>query len=340
VSSVDVAAAVLWVGVIAYSVFGGADFGAGFWDLVAGDADDGEGPRALIDRAIGPVWEANHVWLIFCLVMLWTGFPPAFTAVMTTLSVPLSLAAFGVVLRGAGFAFRKVTVAASGRRAYGAVFAFSSLLTPFSMGMVAGGIASGRVPLRSAPSARWSSWLNPTSLLGGVLAVAVCAYLAAVLLVGDARRFDEEQLVEYFTRRALGSGIVTGVAAFVGVFVLAVDAPTLYHRLLGRALPLVVASGLCGAATLYCVARRQHRLATPARALAALAVASVVAAWGVAQYPNILIGSLTLEAAAAPSITLKWLIGIAAVAVAILVPSFALLYSLDQRNLLDDTPAR
>src|SRR5205807_4698936 len=127
-------------------VFGGAGFGAGFWDLAAGGAERGRPPRALVDQSIGPVWEANHVWLIFCLVVLWTAFPTAFSAIMTTLYVPLGLAALGIVLRGSGFAFRKFVLRTAEQRVTGVAFAASSVITPFFFGTVAGGIASGRVP--------------------------------------------------------------------------------------------------------------------------------------------------------------------------------------------------
>src|SRR5437763_7613872 len=142
------AAVVLFTGVVAYAVFGGADYGAGFWDLTSGGAESGRRPRHLVDLALAPVWEANHVWLIFCLVMLWTGFPVAFAAITTTLYLPLGLAALGIVVRGSGFAFRKVVVRTDQQRAAGAAFAASSVITPFFLGAVAGGIASGRVPTR------------------------------------------------------------------------------------------------------------------------------------------------------------------------------------------------
>src|SRR3954463_12140908 len=142
------AAVVLFVGVVAYAVLGGADYGAGFWDLTAGGARRGREPRHLIDETLAPVWEANHVWLIFCLVMLWTAFPRAFAAIMTTLYLPLGLAALGIVVRGSGFAFRKVVVRTSYQRLAGAAFAASSVVTPFFLAAVGGGIASGRVPLR------------------------------------------------------------------------------------------------------------------------------------------------------------------------------------------------
>src|SRR3954451_4496121 len=140
------AAVVLFVGVVAYAVLGGADYGAGFWDLTAGGARRGREPRHLVDESLAPVWEANHVWLIFCLVMLWTGFPRAFAAIMTTLYVPLGLAALGIVGRGGGSAFRKLMGRTDQRRVAGAPFASSSVPVPFFLGAVAGGIASGRVP--------------------------------------------------------------------------------------------------------------------------------------------------------------------------------------------------
>jgi cytochrome d ubiquinol oxidase subunit II len=335
-TAADATAVVLWVGVIAYAVFGGADFGAGFWDLLAGGPERGERPRALIDRAITPVWEANHVWLIFCLVMLWTAFSAAFTAIMTTLTLPLGMAAVGIVLRGAGFAFRKVSVGVPRRRMYGAAFAASSVITPFAMGTIAGGVASGRVPLGNGVGDRWTSWLNPTSLLGGVLAVAVCAYLSAVLLVGDARRYHDRALTRYFIRRAVGAAVATGIVATAGVFVLHADARPLFDELLlGRALPLVIISVISGGLALGMLVR-PHPRNIVIRLAAASAVAAVVGVWGVAQYPYLLPGQITIDQAAAPSSTLGWLIGVAVVAVLLVVPSLALLYLLDQRSLLGD----
>src|SRR5262245_35831199 len=180
------AAVVLFVGVTAYAIFGGADFGAGFWDLTAGGTDRGARPREVIDHSIGPVWEANHVWLIFIFVVLWTCFPEAYASITLTLFVPLTIAAFGIVLRGASFAFRKSVLSTRDRRAFGGAFAISSVIVPYCMGTIAGGIASGRVPPGGKAGDRWDSWVNPTSVLGGVLAVSAVAYLAAVYLVWDA----------------------------------------------------------------------------------------------------------------------------------------------------------
>src|ERR1700704_6480175 len=208
----DVVAIQLWLGVTAYAVLGGADFGAGFWDLAAGGAARGARPRALIDRAISPVWEANHVWLVFILVVLWTGFPDAFAAIFSTLFVPLALAALGIVLRGAGFALRHVAGRLEAKRVLGAAFAISSVMTPFFMGTVVGAVASGRVPA-DGNGDRLTSWGNGTAIVIGLLFVATRAYLPAPFLVADARRAGDAELETYFRRRALGAGGVGGALA-------------------------------------------------------------------------------------------------------------------------------
>ena len=163
----DLVAVVLLLALAAYAVFGGADFGAGFWDLTAGGPERGARPRALIERSIGPVWEANHVWLIFIFVVTWTAFSEAYASIMLTLFVPLTIAALGIVLRGASFAFRKSVVTLRNRRLFGAAFAASSVLVPYCMGAVAGGIASGRVPAGGKAGDPVDSWINPTSIVTG-----------------------------------------------------------------------------------------------------------------------------------------------------------------------------
>src|SRR3954452_18951305 len=243
----DVIAVVLMIGVTAYALFGGADFGAGFWDLIAGGAARGERPRATIDHSIGPVWEANHVWLIFTLVVLWTAFSEAFASITLTLFVPLTLAALGIVLRGSSFAFRKAVFRTRDQRNFGATFAASSVLVPYCMGAVAGAIASGRVPAGGKTGDPWSSWVNPTSIVGGLLAVAVSAYLAAVYLVSDARRLDDASGARYFRLRAIAAGVLAGIVGFIGIFVFHHDARYLFDGLMSRALPLVIVTALCGA---------------------------------------------------------------------------------------------
>jgi cytochrome bd ubiquinol oxidase subunit II len=327
----DAVAVVLFFGVTAYALFGGADFGAGFWDLIAGGAERGHRPRAMVDHSIGPVWEANHVWLIFCLVVLWTAFAEAFASITLTLFVPLTLAALGIVARGSSFAFRKAVFRTRDRRNFGAAFAFSSVLVPYCMGAVAGAIASGRVPAGGKAGDLWESWINPTSILGGVLAVTVCAYLSAVYLVWDSRRLDDAEMVEYFRRRAVVAGAVAGLVAFVGIFVLRSDARYIFDGLTSRALPLVILSALCGMGSLLLLVRGASR---GARALSIGAVATVVIGWGVAQWPYVLPESLKVSQAAAPSGTLTAVLVVFVLAAVIILPSLGLLYVLDQKSLL------
>jgi cytochrome d ubiquinol oxidase subunit II len=328
----DLAAGGLLLGVLAYAVFGGADFGAGFWDLTAGGAARGRPVRALIDRSVSPVWEANHTWLVYCLVVFWSGFPTAFAAVMTTLYLPLGLAVLGIVLRGSGFAFRKVLVRTDDQRVAGATFAISSVVTPFFFGTVAGGIASGRVPAQGHGDAV-RSWVNPTSLVTGALAVAVCAYLAAVFLTADARIAGDEHLETWFRRRAWATAWVTGAISIAGLAVLRADAHRLFTHLLGPALPAVIISVVAGAAALGLLRRAGPRLV---RVLAAIAVAALVTAWGVAQYPYLLGTHTDIASAAAPPGTLVALAVILVAAILLVVPSFLLLYVLHQRARLSE----
>ena len=330
-SKADVAAAILWVGATFYALFAGADFGGGLWDLIAGDAERGRRPRALIQRSLTPVWEANHVWLIFILVILWTAFPPAFSAVMTTLYVPIALAAVGIVLRGAGFAFRRSIEGLSGQRAAGATFALSSVLTPFFMGAAVGAIAAGNVPADGNGDA-FSSWLQPLPLLIGAMFVATGAYLSAVFLVGDARRAGEADLERYFVRRALIAAALAGVAAAVGLIELHAEARYVFDRLVDEGLPLVVLSVLCGIGLLAVLLRGGRR---PLRPLAGGAVVAVIWGWGVAQFPYLLPTSLRIDQAAAPAPTLDMVMVVFAIAAVVVLPSLGLLYALSQRDLLE-----
>jgi cytochrome d ubiquinol oxidase subunit II len=335
-SLADAVAGVLVIGATAYALFGGADFGAGFWSLIAGGDSRGRRARELIDWAIGPVWEANHVWLIFVLVVLWTGFSTAFASIFSTLFIPLSLAALGIVLRGSGFAFHKTARRLGGRHIAERLFGLSSLLTPFFMGTVVGAIASGRVPVGNATGDPVSSWLNPVSLIIGALFVATSAYLAAVFLVSDARRAGVEDLERYFTARAFASAVVTGALAVAGLVALRADARFVYDGLTSAGLPLVIASLLCGGAALVLLRRGARRGARPA---AVAAVVAVVWGWGVAQHPYLLPQVLTIDDGAAPSATLTALLIVFGIAVAVVLPSIALLFTLAQRTLIEEGDA-
>lgn len=332
----DLVGVFLFVGVIAYCVLGGADFGAGFWDLVAGGSRRGREPRHLIDTSLAPVWEANHTWLIYCLVMLWSGFPTALAAMTSTLYLPLGIAALGIVLRGAGFAFRKASLRTPEQRVYGAAFALSSVLTPYCFGSVAGALASGRVPTHGDGNAV-TSWLNPTSALGGVLAVLVCAYLAAAYLTVAARTNADPHLFRYFRDRALAAGVVAGAVSVAGVFVLRADAPRLFHQLSHRALPLALLAGLCGLLGLAMLRAERTR---GLRATAAAAVALIVCGWGVSQYPYLLGTHLSLQEAASPKTTLWVLVGVACVAALVILPSLVLLFRVMGRPEVADLSMR
>jgi cytochrome d ubiquinol oxidase subunit II len=334
VTAANAVAVILVVGITMYAVFGGADFGAGFWSLLAGGGDRGRRPRALIDWAIGPVWEANHVWLIFVLVVFWTGFPSAFESVFSTLFIPLSLAAFGIVLRGSGFAFQHTARRERGRALATVVFGAASILTPFFLGTVVGAIAGGRVPVDNAAGDRWSSWVNLFSLVTGALFVATGAYLASVFLVSDARRAGTADLERYFTRRALAAAVVTGGLAVVGLVVLHRDARDVFDGLKSDGLALVVISVVCGVGVLVLLQRSAQR---GARVLAVGAVATVIWGWAVAQHPYILPPSLTVSDAAAPHETLVVLLIIFGIAVLLVLPALGVLFTLVQRNLVEET---
>ena len=329
---VDVVGGILLAGLTLYAALGGADFGGGLWDLLAGGDRRGQGPRQLIDDTITPVWEANHVWLIFILVISWTAFPPAFAAVMTAAALPLWLAAFGIVLRGAGFAFRKEVLTLHWQRLFGAAFAFSSLIVPFFMGTVIGAIASGRVPAGLART-RLAVWTGPTSLLTGALFVAVCAYLAAVFLTREASRRGDQRLRRYFAVRAAAAGAISGALALATLIQIRSASPALFHGLTHRGLALVIISGACGLAVIASLATGRSQALRP---LSVLGVAAVVWGWGVAQYPALLPGTgLTLTTGSAPHSILVTVVVIFVVAAVLVGPSFLLLYSLHGRQLLE-----
>src|SRR5512146_2806769 len=186
------------IGLAFYAVLGGADFGTGFWQLTAGKGRQAQAVREHAHAAMGPVWEANHVWLIFVLTVVWTAYPAAFGSIASTLSFALFIAAVGIIFRGATYALRSGTSAGHEQRTIDTLFGISSVLTPFALGAAVGGIASRRVPVGNAAGDLFSSWLNPTSIFVGIFAVAAGAYLAAVYLSADARRLGDEDLERRF----------------------------------------------------------------------------------------------------------------------------------------------
>lgn len=326
-------AILLLVTIAGYALFAGADLGGGIWDLLAGGDKRGAAPREEIDTSVTPVWEGNHVWIIFGLVVFWTGFPSAFSAVMTALFVPLALSLLGIVLRGVGFAFRHEAERLPTRRLYGAMFAASSLMTPFFLGTAVGAVATGAVPANPEGNIL-GAWTSPTSIVTGLLFVATCAYIAGVYLVADCGRRGRLGLAHYFRRRSLAAGLVVGVLAAVNLLLLRESAPYLWERLLGPALPAVVVSVVGGIAALLLL--RSDR-PTLLRGAAALAVVGVVAGWGAAQYPWVLPGALTLAQSSAPVAAQLSLLAVLGLAVLFVLPGFMWLYWLQQHEVLHES---
>jgi cytochrome d ubiquinol oxidase subunit II len=315
-------------GLTLYTVLAGADLGTGLWHLTAGRDHH---LRSRIYSSIGPVWEANHVWLIFVLTVMWTAYPQVFAAVCITLVVPLFLAAVGIILRGTAYALHGASRGPDDHREIDTVFGLSSILTPFALGAAIGGVASGRVPANGAGN-EVTSWLNPTSVLIGVLAVVLGAYLAAVQLAADSVRVGDDVAAAAFRRRAMVSGVLAGAVALGGLAVLRSDARRLYEGLThGAGLGCVIVSVLFGVGTLGLV--RARRL-DQARFAAAAAVAVLIVGWALAQRPYLLPG-LTVQQAAAPTATLVAVV-IAVVAGGIIVfPALGLLFGLVLRGRLD-----
>jgi cytochrome d ubiquinol oxidase subunit II len=319
-------------GLVFYVVLGGADFGAGLWQLTAGRGRESDRLREHTRHAMGPVWEANHVWLIFVLTVVWTAYPQVFASIASTLSVPLFVAAIGIILRGGAYALRPGMRTTGERRAVETVFSVSSILTPFALGAMLGGVAAGRVPVGNAAGDAIPSWLNPLGLMVGLLSVATSAYLAAVFLCADAVRLDEADLEAQFRRRALVAGLVAGAAAAAGLVALRIDAHRVYHDLIfGRGIFALGVSVAAGVATLALVARRRYE---PARYTAAVAVAAVVAGWALAQAPELLPGLTVKQAAASHDALVALTVAVVAGGI-ILFPSLALLFRLFLAGRLD-----
>jgi cytochrome d ubiquinol oxidase subunit II len=319
-------------GLVLYTVLGGADFGAGLWQLLSGSGARGRSLRDHAHHAMAPVWEANHVWLIFVLTVTWTAFPEVVGSLASTLTVPISVAALGIIFRGLAYTLQSATDLPHERRVIDTTFAVSSILTPYMLGAAIGAIASGRVPVGNAAGDLVSSWVNPTSILTGCLAVAVGAFLAAVYLAADAARLGESAVEQAFRGRALLAGALTGALAVAGLAVLHNDARHIYQGLTsGYGLAAVIVSACAGIGTLALVWAARFQLA---RVSAAVAVAAILAGWAAAQRPTVLPG-LTLHQAAAGRDTLIVLIVSVLVGGAILAPSLGLLFRLMLTGRLD-----
>lgn len=327
----ELGAAELTAGIIilalnAYAVMGGADFGGGVWDLFA------TGPRRarqreLIAEAIGPIWEANHVWLILAIVLLFTCFPPAFARLGVALHIPLTLMLIGIVLRGSAFTFRSYDVKHDEvQRRWSRIFAYASLITPVLLGVCVGAVASGRLgPLRPGMTfadAYLSPWLRPFPLGVGLLALTLFAFLAAVYLTIEA---TDQPLREDFRRRALVMGICVFLAAALTLGLAALDAPLVRYGLMQSpwALGLHLLTGASAVTALGALWLRRWQLA---RAAAIVQVSLILWGWALAQYPFIIPPDIRLDTAAAPPITLRLVLIALAVGAVVLLPSLYYLF--------------
>ena len=317
----DVPAILILVGIVAYAILAGADFGAPIWAVTA----RGEESNRLSEsghRSMAPVWEANHVWLIFVLVICWTAYPEVFGSIFSTLWIPLILACLGIIMRAVGYVAGGVSMS----RTFTILAAVASLLVPFALGTVIGAIVDGRVPPGNAQGDIITAWLAPVPIAIGLILVASSAYLAAVYLAADADRRGEDDLASAFRTRGLDAGVIAGLLAAIGLIVLEknVSAEFFDGLTTGLGLVAVIVSGIAGLLTLIMLWTRRFG---HARFMAAAAVAAVVAGWGIAQQPEMLPG-LTIEQAAASDEVIIGLLVAVVIGLAILIPSLYLLYSL------------
>ncbi len=317
-----------------YVLLGGADFGGGVWDLLAAltkESGRKKAQRELIAEAIGPIWEANHVWLILVIVLLFTCFPSAFSVISTALHIPLVLMLIGIVLRGSAFIFRSYDNRADNvQRRWGRVFSIASLITPVLLGVTVGSISSGRIQIKDGivTSGFVHSWLAPFPFAVGLFALALFAFLAAVYLTVEAK---DEQLREDFRRRALVAAVMVGVLALVVFLFSFTGAPEIRRDLSASwwTWPLQIATAISAMGAIWFLWTRKFRLA---RVCAAAQVTLILWGWGAAMFPYLVVPGLTIQNAAAPAVTLQLTL-IALVAGSLLLfPSFYYLFRIFKSN--------
>lgn len=315
----------LWGSIIAYAVLGGADFGGGVWSLLA-SGTLAQRQQDLVEHAIGPVWEANNVWLVFLVVGLLTTFPSVAATLAVALFVPIVLALIGIVMRGAAFAFEThITGAVALRNAWGKTFSAASTITPFLLGAAAAAVASGQIRYTSGTVRveGFVPWLMPFALCMGAVALSLCATIAAVYLTVEAQAANDIPLTEAFRVRAVLAGAVTAAFGLIGILLAAGEAPVIWHGLGHQALPVVIITMLLGVGTALALYRRRY---TVARILVVAMTAGLLSAWGLAQMPYLVPPDLTLTNAASPPATMVSFFSAALVGMAILLPSLAFLF--------------
>ncbi len=319
------AAVALWLSIIAYAALGGADFGGGIWGFLTFGAKAQE-ERQLIVRAIGPVWEANNVWIIFLIVGLYTAFPTVSATLSTALFIPFSLALIGIVMRGASFAFQShFANAVIVREAWGRAFSAASAITPFLFGASAAAVASGQIRVQhgTIPIALVGAWLTPFALTIGALAISLCAVLAAVYLTVEAERAGNANVLAYFRKRALIAGAVTAALGALGLILAPFEAPLLWQGMLDHAVWAVMITMLIGGGVAWALFNRRFKLA---RLLVALETGALLGTWGLAQIPYIIPPDLTITNTASSPTTLEEFLISAAVGMLVLLPSLWFLF--------------
>ncbi len=323
----DVLLSILWLALFIYTIFGGADFGAGMLELFA-VGESGSRQEALIDESIGPVWESNHVWLIFLLVVFFTAFPPAFAAINVVLFIPLLLAVIGIVLRGSSFVFKTHGSIQRNRnvRILSRTFSVASIMTPFFLALSAAAIASGVIVIQNKSQIvtnTGSDWLTPFTLTIGAMALTLCVTISAIYLTVEATSRGQSDLAEAFRRRGLIAGALTAALGLLGLILSPSEAAFLWHGMLDKAIPLVIVTMLVGVAAAAALWFRRY---TWARVLIVAEVAFLLLSWGVSQYPYIIPPDVTAANASSPLETQQFLLVGIIIALIIVLPSLWFLF--------------
>jgi cytochrome d ubiquinol oxidase subunit II len=331
--------AIMWLALIIYTVLGGADFGAGMLELFA-VGPTGARQDALIDESIDPVWEANHVWLIVLLVILFSAFPSAFAAINVILFIPLMLAVIGIVLRGSAFAFRvhgiitrKPTIHVLSR-----IFSIASAMTPFFLAVTAAAIASGHILItgNNVQTNPGSDWLTPFTLTIGAMALSLCVTIAAIYMTVEAINMHDGELAEAFRRRGLIAGALTAAFGALGLILAPAQAPVLWHGMLDHALVLVILTMLIGLGAAVALWTRRYQWA---RILIIAEAAFLLGTWGVSQLPYLIPPNVTVTSAASSQSTMQTLLVALIIALVIVIPSFWLLFYVFKFKKVSDVAA-
>ena len=324
-------AVLLWISIIVYASLEGADFGAGFWDFFSFGPHAQE-QRDLIRDAIGPVWEANNVWLTFLVVGLFTGFPIVAQMLSTALFIPLVLILLGIVLRGSSFVFRSQlghVVRVQGL--LGRIFSLASIIAPFLFGACAAAVAGGRIRMNGtqAPVGLFGLWLTPFAITIGFMGIALCATIAAVYLTVEAQGANDRRMMDFFRIRALISGAILSALGILGLILAPSEAPLLWQGILNHAIWAAVVAILLGLATGAALFLRRFRLA---RVLIVMGIAAIMGTWGLSQLPYLIPPDVTITAAASPPLTLIELLAVTIVGMAMLIPALWLLFFIFKGN--------